>query len=76
MKKTRLILVPRGELYQVALVSYYAKGRFRVVMWNDQIQSYHDAMATLSRLLRRARAGQPTTILANGEQSRVVLPVH
>lgn len=73
---TRLILVPVGNNYQVALVAYYAKGRFRIVMRNDQIQPYHDAMATLSRLLRQARASQPATILENGEYFRVVLPVH
>lgn len=54
---TRLILVPCGrELYQVALVVYYAKGRFRVSMRHAEIQPYHEAMATLTRLQRAARA--------------------
>jgi hypothetical protein len=51
----RLILVPTGELYRVALAVYYDKGRFRIAMWHEQAQPYHDAMATLSRMKRKAK---------------------
>ena len=51
----RLILVPVGTQYRVALAVYHAKGCFRIEMCLAEVQPYADAMATLARLKRRAR---------------------